>query len=264
MFKVKTYTKSTLIDELKAIRNRGWIPSSRNKKNAGALGNTLEDLLGIQENNLPLPNAAEWELKTQRKNTDALLTLFHMEPSSRALKIVPYLLNIYGWRHEQAGNKYPETERSFRQTLVYRQKTNRGFYVDIDDINKRVVVNFSFNDIDKSLTAWKNSIISRGGITLNASYTPYWGFNDVFYKAGIKLRNCFYIVADEKTINNQLYFRYLDIMMLSGFSLEKFINAIKDGQILVDFDARTGHNHGTKFRIRPKAIPQLYEKVIQF
>ncbi len=40
----------------------------------------LEDLLGIEENNLPIPNAAEWELKAQRANTSALTTLFHIEP----------------------------------------------------------------------------------------------------------------------------------------------------------------------------------------
>lgn len=32
------------------------------------------------------------------------------------------------------------------------------------------------------------------------------------------------------------------------------------GNILVDFDARTGHNHGTKFRMRQNCLPNLYEK----
>lgn len=72
---VTKYTKRTLIAALKEIRNLGWIKNCRNTNNDGAIGNTLEDLLGITENNLPLPNAAEWELKTQRRNTTALLTL---------------------------------------------------------------------------------------------------------------------------------------------------------------------------------------------
>ena len=37
---------------------------------------------------------------------------------------------------------------------------------------------------------------------------------------------------------------------------------MEDGKVLVDFDARTGHNHGTKFRMRQDALPMLYEKVI--
>ncbi|MBQ9404354.1 MAG: hypothetical protein IJU15_05160, partial [Synergistaceae bacterium] len=56
------YTKRTLIAALEKIMAQGWIKSHRNVNNDGAIGNTLEDLLGISENNLPLPNAAEWEL----------------------------------------------------------------------------------------------------------------------------------------------------------------------------------------------------------
>ena len=50
-------------------------------------------------------------------------------------------------------------------------------------------------------------------------------------------------------------------MMLQKLSLEKFLEAIESAAILVDFDARTGHNHGTKFRLRQDKLPSLYEKV---
>ncbi len=53
----------------------GWIDNARHG-NVGGIGNTLEDLLGIEENNLPIPNAAEWELKAQRADTSSLTTLF--------------------------------------------------------------------------------------------------------------------------------------------------------------------------------------------
>ena len=42
---------------------------------------------------------------------------------------------------------------------------------------------------------------------------------------------------------------------------EGFLKAMEKGNILVDFDARTGHNHGTKFRMRQNCLPELYEKV---
>ena len=48
---VKTYTKEALIQALKEIGQQGWIPNAR-PGNAGGVGNTLEDLLGIEENNL--------------------------------------------------------------------------------------------------------------------------------------------------------------------------------------------------------------------
>src|SRR4030043_1337361 len=84
---MQTFTKDDLIEKLLEIKARGWIPNARHG-NAGGVGNTLEDLLGIQENNLPIPNAAEWELKCQRKGSSSLTTLFHMEPSPRAVRFV--------------------------------------------------------------------------------------------------------------------------------------------------------------------------------
>ena len=51
--------------------------------------------------------------------------------------------------------------------------------------------------------------------------------------------------------------------MLKNFNQKHFINAIKKGLIYIDFDARTGHNHGTKFRIQPHNIPLLYSEVTE-
>jgi hypothetical protein len=46
-----------------------------------------------------------------------------------------------------------------------------------------------------------------------------------------------------------------------------FTNSIyhynKQYHILIDFDARTGHNHGTKFRVHQKELLSLYENVVQ-
>jgi hypothetical protein len=51
--------------------------------------------------------------------------------------------------------------------------------------------------------------------------------------------------------------------MLQNFSFDKFLEQIEIANILVDFDARTGHNHGTKFRMRQNCLPNLYEKITQ-
>ncbi|MDR2424565.1 MAG: MvaI/BcnI family restriction endonuclease [Prevotellaceae bacterium] len=48
--------------------------------------------------------------------------------------------------------------------------------------------------------------------------------------------------------------------MLQKFSFEKFLQEIENDNILADFDARTGHNHGTKFGLRQNCFPNLYEK----
>jgi len=119
---MKLYTKDELIKQIRDVCNTGWQKSVKktiDTRNDGAVGNTLEQLLGIEENNLPIPNAREWELKGQRKHSSSLITLKHIEPSPTAAKIVAkILLPLYGWPHAKAGGKYPKTEMSFRSLQV--------------------------------------------------------------------------------------------------------------------------------------------------
>ena len=51
--------------------------------------------------------------------------------------------------------------------------------------------------------------------------------------------------------------------MLEELSLERFLQALEEGSLFVDFDARTGHNHGTKFRLRRDRLPDLYSRVTE-
>lgn len=253
------YTKDSLIIELKKIANSGWFPNAR-VGNHGGIGNTLEDLLGIEENNLPIPNASEWELKSQRINTSSLTTLFHIEPSPRAIKFVPQvLLPKYGWQHQEAGNKYQINEMSFRQTIHGLSPSDRGFMVKIDRNSQRVLISFDFSKVDIKHSDWLKSVKER--ISLDElEPQPYWGFDDLANKAGTKLLNCFYVQAEVKKEKGKEFYRYSKIMMLQKFDFNAFLDQIEKGNILVDFDARTGHNHGTKFRMRQNCLPFLYAK----
>lgn len=260
---MRIYSKDTLIKALKEIRNRGWIQNARPGNNGG-VGNTLEDLLGIRENNLPIPNAAEWELKTQRIGTSSLTTLLHTEPSPRALRFVPaILLPKYGWRHKEAGKKYPITEMSFRQTINGLTRTDRGFGIVVDRQHRRVEVSFDSSAVSPRHAEWLDLVRMRTGLG-ELDPQPYWGFDDLFHAVGTKLKNSFYVRAQSKKIGGIEYFHYTDIMVLTQFSLDKFLEAIEKGYVLVDFDARTGHNHGTKFRLRQDILPTLYDTVQSF
>ncbi len=260
--KITLFTKELLIEKFREIRDRGWIENKRGR-NDGAVGNTLEDLLGIAENNLPIPNASEWELKAQRAETTSLLTLFHMEPSPRAAKLVPnLLLPKYGWEHQQAGTKYPVTEMSFRSTISGKDFSDRGFIVVVNRQEERVEVRFDSTKCDDRHKDWLNSVKQRAGLG-NLSPIPYWGFSDLFSKARTKLLNCFYVQAETKKDAGKEFFRYSDVFMLKDIEREKFLAAIEAGKIYVDFDARTGHNHGTKFRIKFSDIPSVYSVVLK-
>lgn len=259
---LRTISKEELIQDFKQIYTQGWIENKRGN-NDGAVGNTLEDLLHIPENNLPIPNAAEWELKAQRSNTTSLLTLFHMEPSPRALRMVPnVLLPKYGWPSQQAGGKYGEGEMSFRATLNASTYTNRGFKVNVNDVERKIEIMFDSSKTSPDHAEWLGKVKEKVGNTADFEIRPYWGFDDLFHKAGTKLINCFYVRADvrKERVNgrNKTFFLYDYVLKLSHFDQGKFIDAIRNGKIYIDFDARTHHNHGTKVRIHFNDIPLLY------
>ena len=199
---MRLHTKKELVEKIKSVFDRGWHRSVKptvDARNDGAVGNTLEKLLDIEENNLPIPNAQEWELKGQRLNSSSLITLKHIEPSHRGAKIVSnLLLPYYGWTHKYAGKKYPKTEMSFRSTTSAIGYTSRGFKIVVDrELNKLRFI-FDSQKAKKEvpeILLWIKSVDKRIGLgQLNPE--PYWGFEDLRYEIGSKIKNCFYIVAD--------------------------------------------------------------------
>lgn len=264
---MKLYTKDELIETIREVSARGWHKSVKktiDTRNDGAVGNTLEVLLGLEENNLPIPNMQEWELKGQRLQTKSLVTLKHIEPSPRGSKIVvTLLLPLYGWKHQEAGKKYPDTERSFRSTTSATSYTSRGFrlFLDREQGKLRFVFDASQADVhDPEIADWLESVRQRVGLgSLNPE--PYWGLDDLRYEIGAKVKNCFYVVADTKVEHGHEFFKYVKLYVLSGFSFDGFLRCIEEGAVLVDFDARTGHNHGTKFRLKQNHWHRLYTEV---
>lgn len=257
---MKQFTKDSLISELISIKNQGWIESTRlygETGNSGAVGNTLETLLGITENNLPIPNAAEWELKAQRRRTSSLVTLLHQEPSPTGLTLVSnLLLPKYGWPHKSKVN-----ELSFRQTITANRFSDRGFSVILNEDEQKLEISFNAQYIDSRHIVWKNSVEQRVGLSeLNPQ--PYWGYGDLGAKLKVKLKNTFFVFADSKKQNGREYFWYNGVIMLQSFSFQKFRDFLGTGIVYVDFDARTGHNHGTKFRLRQSILPLLFDSTV--
>lgn len=253
------FTKESVIEKLRQIKEKGWIPSGRSRSNVGAVGNTLEDLFGIEENNLPLANAGQWELKAQRRGTSSLTTLFHSEPSPRNARFVPrILLPLYGWPHEEAGKKYPRTEMSFRSTTPGNKFTERGFKIDVDRTEKKVKLSFNAGKVDvRAHSEWLSKVQRRVGLG-QITPQPYWEFADLRHKVETKIKNAFYVIAECRREDKKEYFHYNEAWMLEHADFDKFLTEIENGAILIDFDARTGHNHGTKFRMQQGAYAKIY------
>lgn len=251
-------TKQQMTEKLLQVQQIGWIKNQR-PLNTGGIGNTIDSLLGLSENNLPIADTAQWELKTRRIGSQSLLTLFHMEPEPRAERIVVnLLLPKYGWP-DQAGRL---NELSFRQTLRATVATDRGFRITVDRATERLLVVFESREVQLHHSAWLQGVSGRIGLgPLNPQ--PFWKFQDLFLKASTKMLNSFFVEVETERIKGEEFFRVQRILVLQGFELDRFLNAIETGAALVDFDARTHHNHGTKFRLRQDSLPGLYRYVEQ-
>jgi hypothetical protein len=253
---MRLLTKEQMVRALAGLKDRGWIPSIR-PANAGGIGNTIDGLLGLPENNLPIQDTAQWELKSHRVGSSSLLTLFHMEPQPTARKVVPsILLPLYGWP-DRSGR--PD-EQSFRQTLNAAQFTDRGFRILVDRADERVLVEFDATRVADRHNEWLTTVRERVGLG-PLDPQPYWDFQTLSLKASTKLLNAFYVGVETKRESGQELFKIVDLVVLQGFDSDKFIDAIDVGDALIDFDARTRHNHGTKFRLRQDATPGLYRYV---
>jgi hypothetical protein len=151
---------------------------------------------------------------------------------------------------------------SFRQTISGNKRSDRGFTILVDHYQRKISVSFDQNSVDPKHNEWLQSVNERAGLSeLNPQ--PYWGFDDLRNKAGTKLLNRFYVLADTKKINNQEYFNYSRIMILMDFDVDGLIKGMEQGHVFVNFDARTGHNHGTKFRLGQNKLPTLYKSITE-
>lgn len=127
--------------KFKEITELGYIKTLR-KGNTG-VGHTLEQLLGLDENNIAGPDLEKIELKAQRKNVSNRVTMF--------------TFNRGAWQKKQnyIVEKYGYVDKNGRPALYCTVNNNpnpQGLYLSIDTVDNVMLLNHS----DKVLLAqWK-------------------------------------------------------------------------------------------------------------
>jgi len=218
-----------LVKKLKKIKLRGYIKTYR-AGNTG-IGKTLEDLLGIKENNIPGPNAKMIELKSARKNASSMLTLFTKSPLPPKANSV--LLERFGYESAR-GNKRKELHTTVNAMEYNQLKGRSGF-----KINMR-----------------KNRV---NLITAENEVVGYWDEETLKNSFERKLPKLLYVKAEARGKGPNEKFWFNEAWLLSGFNFGNFLNLLKEGIILVDI--RIGqypngrpHDHGTGFRVVPDKL----------
>ncbi|MEK7558907.1 MAG: MvaI/BcnI family restriction endonuclease [Patescibacteria group bacterium] len=223
-----------LIDELQKIKGKGFIKTTH--PHQGGVGNTLETLLGIKENNLRIPDLGVVELKAKRINSNSMLTLSSKSPLPRGTnrRIFEFLKRL-------------GDDGIYRlYTTVYgSRKNNRGLRVFIEN-SKLILVN-------------------------PANEEAYWILeilDDVLKKGTQKV---LLVLAETKGKlgSKREMFHYTEAYLLSGLNFKNLKYAIEHDKLLIDIRigadlhgkaAGKYHDHGTGFRIHKKDYLQLFEK----
>lgn len=261
------YTIEALIDKLKNDVVGRWHKEGR-VGNDGSAGNTLEDLLGVEENNLKLPDWGNFELKTKRKESQSLVTLLHREPQPNAS--VPQLLLSLGWKHKDAGGKYNKDELSFRSTTKADSFSDRGFAVKLCE--DKITFVFDPNKVNRSVIDrtkafdtygdWLNDVENRS-LHYSKVLPVFWVRKYIEDEIRNKLDNTLFCIVKSKVIDGEKFFYFESATLLSEFNPSKLQKLFDNHALYVDFDARTGHNHGTKFRVDIKSIDKLFERSLK-
>lgn len=114
----------TLIEfkkQFSKIKKAGWVQSTR--RGPTGVGKTLEQLLGLDENNIALPDLGAVELKAHRIGSSALITLF--------------TFNRKAWRMKplEAVRKYGTPDKTGRMGLYFtmsRVPNSMGLFLFVE------------------------------------------------------------------------------------------------------------------------------------
>jgi len=219
-----------LFSNIRQAMKRDWIriPVGYGYGGTGGPGRILEELAGVSAGNQDVPDSGKWELKFHSQN--ALLTLFHKEGEPKGH--LHQMVRRFGWPDKKG-------RLSFRHTIHGR--SDKGFYV-VNESNRITV-----RHPDEADIVW-----------------PYWAHDTLINAFAAKFRRLIVVKGQRQSHDGSKWVRFESAKAFEEPRVTLFVQAIEQGIIAIDFDARTQNgrglrNHGTKFRIHYDNLQYLYE-----
>ena len=228
---MKTFEE--LVDGIKELKKRGFIKTHRSG-NTG-IGKTLEDELGIEENNFAGPDGITTELKSGRKNSPSMLTLFTKSPDPHGIN--SELLKSFGYPGTN-GKLHLHTTVNAVEFNTLKGKT--GFKIEIKDD--------------------KVNLVSK-----NKNLVPYWKKETLQKSFEKKYTELLYVKAESRLSGSNEEFHFNEAWLMKGFDFDNFIKLLKNGEIKVDirigqYSDGSPHDHGTGFRVFPDKLDLCFKK----
>lgn len=211
------------------IKALGWVPSLR--QGPTGIGYTLEWHLGLNENNIALPDLGQIELKAHRIGSTSLVTLFTF--NRKAWKVKPL----------DAVRKYGTPDENGRLGLYFtmsRQPNSQGLFLDVapDSIRVRHI---------------SGEIIAE------------WQLQDLAARFVQKIPALLFVSALSEMRGSVEWFKFERAQLLQGTSIDIIRTHLLSGDVLVDLRCHDkisfARNHGTAFRAREDRLPSLFRSV---
>ena len=215
------------------LSHEEYLVSPECKGGDGAPGKMLELLCGARGLNRPMRDVCNLELKYKYGKSN--LTLFHKDPVGGQAAFWPWVLS-YGKLHD-------DNSMSFRCTVGRRSKKFRV-------------------------------VLSSGNLVLRPcdesdTREVYWDGNTLKNVASEKLQDILLVNGKVRKDGENRFMTFDSALHLTGFMIDEFFNNIASHYIVLEFDACNNsnpqdppkRNHGTKFRMNPKHVKYVWNKV---
>jgi hypothetical protein len=245
---------------MEELKEKGFIKTHRS--GTTGIGKTLEDLLGIQENNVQGPDFATYELKSARKNAASMVTLFTKTPQPKG--VIGTLLKTYGYP--------PRNKPSEAEDEVIKQPTLPKFMglsetkhppISDERILHSTVDALKPNSMGFMIDLEEKVIHVKNKKNIECFYTELY-VQEAFQK---KYSDRLIVVeAEHKDSKEEEKFWFNTVKLYAGFEFNRFYKLIADG--IIKLDLRIGqypdgrpHDHGTGFRAYPRHLEECFTRV---
>jgi hypothetical protein len=237
--------ESELLDLLKSISERGFVPSTTNADSG--VGDTLESLLGIRRNSNRAPDYKGIEIKSSRLSArtgrqENRSTLFSKIPNweiSR-LKSAREILDNYGYISSNTG-------RPALQVTLKNTPNAQGLYLASNEIDSKV-----------------QNLHRNGG---NPEEVVAWKIDELENSLREKHKNTFWVKAKTQEINGSEHFHYVQVIATSKPLVSNFSQLVDLGSIQMDYTISEKvkpdgglkvRDHGYLWKIAPEDIGLLF------
>lgn len=240
---------SELLSRFEDIKRKQWILVP--KRGYGENGLLFEQLLGIKNNDLSIPDFNGIELKVHNKYSNFPITLFSLFLDGPAPNELRRFVERYG--------AYDST---FKSSKILYITLNTKYY---SKWGKSLMMKLSIDKKNKKVHILVSH--SNGKIIEKKSY---WYFDSILDVLCRKVSFLCVVNNSSKYIKNKKYTYYYDINIFKLMAKELLINAIIDGKIFVQIKygiyksgCKVGepYNHGIAFQINYDDLGVLYKKI---